>query len=121
MRSVFTPEFLNRIDDVVLFAPLVPSDLRQIVRLMISRIAERMSDSFIQLVVSDAACQFVIEQSYSAHFGARPMRRYLESYVGGELARMVVLGQLKEHYKVSIDFDGQALTFASRPLPVNDH
>ncbi len=81
IRSTFRPEFLNRLDEIIMFHPLQPEQLRGIAKLQIQQLNARMVDRNIHLQFSDAALEYVVKESYDPSFGARPLRRWLEQHV----------------------------------------
>lgn len=81
VRGTFRPEFLNRLDEIIMFHPLQPAQLRGIAKLQIEQLNARMVDRNIRLQFSDAALEYVVKQSYDPSFGARPLRRWLEQHV----------------------------------------
>eukprot|EP00045_Choanoeca_perplexa_P014501 m.170698 g.170698 ORF g.170698 m.170698 type:complete len:804 (-) comp16696_c1_seq4:34-2445(-) len=111
MRQVqqhFRPEFLNRLDEVVLFKPLGSVALRRICRNMVSLVEKRLVDRDIRLVVSDAACDYILEQSYNPAYGARPVRRYIEKHVVTSISRQLLAGDLPNHSLCEVDTVSQA-------------
>ena len=106
MRQVqqhFRPEFLNRLDEVVLFKPLGSTALRQICRNMVQLVEKRLVDRHISLNVSDAACDYILEQAYNPAYGARPVRRYIEKHVVTSISRQLLAGSLPNHSVCSVD------------------
>lgn len=81
VRSTFRPEFLNRLDEIILFHPLQPQHLRSIAKLQVDRLNARMVDRNVRLQFDQDALDFVVKQSYDPSFGARPLRRWLEQHV----------------------------------------
>jgi ATP-dependent Clp protease ATP-binding subunit ClpB len=105
VRKHFRPEFLNRLDDIVIFHPLGLSHLAHIVHLQLSNLTKRLAERDINLELSNAAVNFVLEQAYDPTYGARPLRRYLEKEVGTQISRMLIGGQLEDHMLVKVDID----------------
>ncbi|MDO4564239.1 MAG: ATP-dependent chaperone ClpB [Clostridia bacterium] len=90
LRSSFRPEFLNRLDEIVFYKPLTREDLSQIIELMIDELSKRLGDRSLKLKISEAAKAFVIDNGFDPQFGARPLRRYLQSKVETKLARAIL-------------------------------
>lgn len=90
LRMRFKPEFLNRLDEIVLYKPLTRSDMRQIINLQVKDIMERLSEQQIAMELTDEAKDFVIEASYDVNFGARPMQRYLQRHLETLLAKAIL-------------------------------
>ncbi|MCH4886095.1 ATP-dependent chaperone ClpB [Acidaminobacter sp. JC074] len=107
--SFFRPEFLNRLDEIVLYKPLLEEEMLAIVDLLIKDLEKRLSDQNISLELSLDAKKTIVKESYDVHFGARPLKRYLQKHVENLLARAIISGQLLENDHVFIESDGQSL------------
>eukprot|EP01104_Vermistella_antarctica_P003491 TRINITY_DN1370_c0_g2_i1.p1 TRINITY_DN1370_c0_g2~~TRINITY_DN1370_c0_g2_i1.p1 ORF type:complete len:901 (-),score=192.23 TRINITY_DN1370_c0_g2_i1:105-2807(-) len=94
VRRHFRPEFLNRLDDIVVFDPLSKANLRQIVDLQLDDLRGRLKDRDIDVVLEDSGLELVVEKAYSPIYGARPTKRFLERNVGTHLSRMLLAGEL---------------------------
>jgi ATP-dependent Clp protease ATP-binding subunit ClpB len=92
VKKYFRPEFLNRLDDIILFSPLTKENLREIVRLQLKSVAKRLKEKDIHLEVSDDAVDYILDQAYDPVYGARPLRRYLERTMVTEFSRMMLSG-----------------------------
>lgn len=103
LRQTFRPEFLNRLDEVVIFDPLSPEQINQIVELQLEEVEKRLTPQGIKLTVSSKAKALLAERGYDPHYGARPLKRVIEKQVLNELARQLVSGQVKEGQAVSVD------------------
>jgi ATP-dependent Clp protease ATP-binding subunit ClpC len=103
LKSAFRPEFLNRIDDIIMFAPLSHEDVREIVTLQVSEIRGRMSDYGVELVVSDQARDWLADQGFDPLMGARPLKRALQKYVESPLAEKLLAGEFKHGDVVLVD------------------
>jgi ATP-dependent Clp protease ATP-binding subunit ClpB len=116
VRSSFKPEFLNRLDDVVMFEPLTTEDLEQIVDLQVSLLAQRLADRRLTLVVTDAAKEWLSLTGYDPVYGARPLRRLVQTAIGDQLARSILAGDVKDGDTVLVertDGDGLSVTAVS--------
>ncbi len=111
LRAHFRPEFLNRVDDTVLFRPLMREQIKQIVDLLMSRVQARLLERKITLTLSDEARDFIAGAAYDPVYGARPLRRYLQQHVETPLARRIIGGQLHDGEQVRIGLDGEMLAF----------
>lgn len=112
----FRPEFLNRLDDIVMFHPLTQGHLTNIVKVQMDRITRRLEDRDIQIELKPSAIKSITNVAYDPVYGARPLRRYLEKKVVTELSKMLLMGALVDHSVVSIDADASGkLTFVTRP------
>lgn len=112
LKKSFRPEFLNRIDEIVMFRPLGEAQIARIIDMQMKHIAERLEDRQITLELSDEAKAFVQRSSYSPQYGARPVKRFLESKLETALGRALIEGQIKDKDHVLIDVDEhQRFTF----------
>ncbi len=94
LREVLPPEFLNRIDDVVVFNPLLPVDILRIVQLQFAHLADRLRERDIEIELSTEAAEFIAQEGYDPQFGARPIKRVLNSEVGKRLSRAILTGEI---------------------------
>ncbi|BAH76558.1 ATP-dependent chaperone ClpB [Solidesulfovibrio magneticus] len=111
LRGHFRPEFLNRVDEVVLFKPLLREQIAAIVELMLGGLRARLADRKISLALSDAAKAFIAETAYDPVFGARPLRRYLQAHIETPLAKALIGGQVSDGQTVTVDMQDGALVF----------
>jgi ATP-dependent Clp protease ATP-binding subunit ClpB len=113
VRAAFKPEFLNRLDEIVLFDALGPDELAHIVDLQVRAFATRLSDRRISLEVTDAARAWLAERGYDPAYGARPLRRLVQREIGDRLARALLAGEVRDGQTVLVDVDetGETLTF----------
>ncbi|KAJ3136385.1 hypothetical protein HK100_001714 [Physocladia obscura] len=107
VRRTFKPELLNRITDIIVFSPLRQKQLQKIVYAQLATIAARLESRNIKLKMTDAAADAILAASYDPHYGARPLRRYLERKVVTQLSRMLVSGELPEHSVATIETVGE--------------
>jgi len=105
VRQAFKPEFLNRLDEVVIFDPLSKDELAHIVDLQVRELATRLRDRRITLEVTDAARAWLAEQGYDPAYGARPLRRLVQKEIGDRLARAVLSGDVRDGAEVTVDVD----------------
>mmetsp|Transcript_46897 Transcript_46897/g.118172 ORF Transcript_46897/g.118172 Transcript_46897/m.118172 type:complete len:879 (+) Transcript_46897:154-2790(+) len=117
VRKHFRPEFLNRLDDIVMFSPLTKQQLSRIVHLQLAHIAKRLAEKDIDLQLEQSGAELAIEQAWDPVYGARPLRRYLEKKVSTEISKMLIKGTLKEHSVVSIGKAANELAFNVTPKP----
>jgi ATP-dependent Clp protease ATP-binding subunit ClpC len=112
-KKAFKPEFLNRLDDLIVFHMLEKNDLEKIVDLEISKVVERLSHKSISVTIDDSAKTLLIEHGYDPQYGARPMRRSVEKHLEDPLAEHLLRGDVKNGDKVTIttDKDGKNLKF----------
>ncbi len=103
VRQSFKPEFLNRLDDVVMFQPLNPAELTLIVDLQVQALAERLASRRIGLTVTAAAKTWLAEQGFDPIYGARPLRRLVQKEIGDQLARAILSGGVRDGDSVAVD------------------
>ena len=104
VRRIFKPEFLNRIDETIVFHALTKEHMGQIVDIMMKGLCDRTKAQMdITLVMDDAAKAFIIEKGYDQKYGARPLRRYLQSNVENLIARTILSGDLSAGSTLTID------------------
>ena len=109
LRSQFRPEFINRIDDIVFYKPLEQQEIRSIVGLMLKGLQARLAAREITIELTDAAIDAIAEAGFDPVYGARPLKRYMQSQLETMLARAMVAGEVLPGQKVTVDHDGQGL------------
>ncbi len=107
VRSTFKPEFLNRLDEIVLFDPLSTEELARIVELQVREISARLADRRITLEVTEAAKDWLAHAGYDPAYGARPLRRLVQREIGDRLARALLAGETRDGAAVVVDRDGE--------------
>ncbi|MBW1974012.1 MAG: ATP-dependent chaperone ClpB [Deltaproteobacteria bacterium] len=110
LRRHFRPEFLNRVDEVVLFKPLTLDEIKQIVDLMIQDIAKRLKERRIVLELTEAAREHIARSGYDPVFGARPLRRYIQRNLETKIARELIAGEVPEGSTLKVDMQDGELT-----------
>ena len=113
MRSSFRPEFLNRIDEIVIFHALRRDELRRIVKLQIKRLEKRLSDRRITLKISDAALDFIAEVGYDPVYGARPLKRIIQRQLETQIAKGILRGDYADGDTISVDIKNERLAFTT--------
>ena len=111
LRQHFKPEFLNRVDETVLFKPLLPEQIGRIIDLQLHRLQSRLEERKITLELTEAAHEFIADAAYDPHYGARPLKRYLQSHVETPLAKYIIGGQVRDDQHVVIDAVDDNLRF----------
>ena len=112
LRRTFRPEFLNRIDETVLFTPLSKEQISSIVDLLLEHLQHRLSDRQIRISLTDAARRYVIDNGYDPAYGARPLRRYLQSKVETLVGRMLIAEDVPHGAAITVDLGANGLTAA---------
>ena len=113
LEKSFRPEFLNRLDDIVIFRQLTKDDLREIVHLEIAKVEKRLADKELTMSVSEAATNFLIEKGYNEEYGARPLRRAIEHHLEDQLSEELLKGSFdgNNHVQVEVNEEGKELVF----------
>ena len=109
LRRSFRPEFLNRLDETILFRPLTKENLTGIIEIMTEGLRSRLADRSLELVMTDAAKELIIERGFDPLYGARPLRRYLQSSVETLLARAILSGDLAAGSTLTVDVENDEL------------
>ncbi|MBW1955082.1 MAG: ATP-dependent chaperone ClpB [Deltaproteobacteria bacterium] len=110
LRQHFRPEFLNRVDDIVLFKPLTLEEVKQIVTLMTQDLSRRLEDRNVRVQITDAAREFIAQSGYDPVYGARPLRRYIQRELETRIGRALVAGDIPEGAVITVDVQNDALT-----------
>ena len=105
LKKTVRPEFLNRIDETIMFKPLGKSEIRKIVDIQFKQIASRLADSEVSLEVTEVALDYLGELGYEPQFGARPLKRVLQKYVLNELSKKILSGEVKKEGSILLDLD----------------
>jgi ATP-dependent Clp protease ATP-binding subunit ClpB len=105
VRNAFKPEFLNRLDDVIVFDALTTGELTKIVDLQVERLAARLAGRRLTLTVTPAAREWLAVTGFDPVYGARPLRRLVQSAVGDQLARALLSGEILDGDEVLVDVD----------------
>jgi ATP-dependent Clp protease ATP-binding subunit ClpC len=111
MKKTFRPEFINRIDEIIVFHQLTEEQLRQIVDLLVKDLQERLSDRKLLVELSDKAKSWLVKEGYDPVYGARPLRRAIERYVENPLSSKLLQGEFNEGDTVMVDLGDKGLTF----------
>ena len=104
LKKTFSPEFLNRVDDVIMFNALDKPDILKIIDLVLDSVSRRLLDLGYELSLTDSARDFLIEKGFDPQFGARPLKRAVQKYVEDVVAEKVIGGGLKEGDKIQLDY-----------------
>jgi ATP-dependent Clp protease ATP-binding subunit ClpB len=114
LRAHFRPEFLNRVDDTVLFKPLTLADIKKIVDLQLTLLRARLADRHITLDLTDAAKEHIAREGYDPVYGARPLKRFLQRALETPLSRQLISGEITDHSRVTVDFKKGELAFEAK-------
>ena len=111
LKQVFRPEFLNRIDEIIVFDSLTKPELLQIVELMLKDTVKALADKNISLNVSENAKDFILEKGTNLKYGARPLRRAIQRYVEDEISEMILKGDVHDGQTINVDIKNNELKF----------
>jgi ATP-dependent Clp protease ATP-binding subunit ClpB len=110
LRGSFRPEFLNRLDEIILFKPLTKNNMNDIIDLLVNELNKRLGDRDIKLSVTDSAKEYIVESAYDPAYGARPLKRFLQKNVETLSARLILSDQVHAEDAIVIDVENRALT-----------
>ena len=110
LRAHFRPEFLNRLDETILFKPLTKSDIRSIINLLLKDLNERLSDRELHLEITEEAKDYITDHGYDPVYGARPLKRYVQKYVETLAAKIILQGDVSTGDTIVITVEGDSLT-----------
>jgi ATP-dependent Clp protease ATP-binding subunit ClpC len=113
LKKTFRPEFLNRIDEVIVFRPLTEEQIRQIVDLQMKEVEKRLADRKITVVLTDEAKDWLAKTGFDPSFGARPLKRTIQREVENPLSKKILQGEFKEGDEVKVDLSTEGLVFSS--------
>jgi ATP-dependent Clp protease ATP-binding subunit ClpB len=111
LRKTIRPEFLNRIDETIVFTPLSRDDINEIVKLQFNQVVKRLAGSGLKMTITDSAIELLAKLGYEPQFGARPVKRVLQRYLLNELSRKVLAGDIDKANPIRIDTEGDKLVF----------
>ncbi|WP_274953828.1 ATP-dependent chaperone ClpB [Angelakisella massiliensis] len=112
LKSQFRPEFLNRLDEIVFYKPLTKNEISGIVDLLMADLSKRLADKQLKLSLTDSAREYIVDQGYDPVYGARPLKRFIQSKVETLLARIIIKGDLDEGDTLVVDRQGDGLTIS---------
>jgi ATP-dependent Clp protease ATP-binding subunit ClpC len=112
VKKAFKPEFLNRIDDIIVFRPLSKEDLTKIITLEVRQVTNRLKEKGIEIAIAQDGLDFLIEKGYDPVYGARPLKRTIQRYVEDPLSEEIIAGRLKNGSKIKVKRNGDQLVFA---------
>jgi ATP-dependent Clp protease ATP-binding subunit ClpB len=110
LRAHFRPEFLNRVDEIVLFTPLTLAEIERIVDLQIEDVRRRLADRHLTLELSDEARAFIAREGYDPVYGARPLKRFIQREVETRIGRALLAGDVRDGATISLDVWGDELS-----------
>lgn len=111
MKRYFRPEFLNRIDDVVIFSPLTEEQIMKIIDIAMAHIQEKLADRNITVTLTDSTKRYIAREAYTPAYGARPVKRYLQKHIETEIASKIIKGEVRDGENITIDIKNDGLSF----------
>ena len=111
MKHRFKPEFLNRIDDIIVFKALGKESVKNIVNLILEGINERLKEQYIKVKFTDKALDYIVDEAYDPAYGARPLKRFVQKDIETNLSKMILGGEVPENSVVKVDSDGKDLIY----------
>jgi ATP-dependent Clp protease ATP-binding subunit ClpB len=114
LRKTIRPEFLNRIDETIIFTPLSRENINKVVRLQFEQVIKRLSATDLKIDITEAAIDWLTAVGYEPHFGARPVKRILQKYILNELSKRILSGTVDKSKTIVIDEENRELVFRNR-------
>ena len=114
LKKNIRPEFLNRIDETIMFTPLDEDEIEKIVRLQIEGVKSLLKESEVSLEVTDNAVKFISKAGFDPDFGARPIKRAIQRYLLNDLSKQLLAGAIDKQKPIKVDSDGSMLVFSNR-------
>jgi ATP-dependent Clp protease ATP-binding subunit ClpB len=120
LKKTIRPEFLNRVDEIIMFEPLTREQVKQIIRLQIQQIAKRMEDQNIQIELTEYAIEALADIGFDPQFGARPIKRAIQKHILNELSKAILAGTVKSNQKIVVDYLGNQFVFMNQSEKVSE-
>jgi ATP-dependent Clp protease ATP-binding subunit ClpB len=111
LRQTIRPEFLNRVDEIIMFAPLLLNEIRSIIHIQLNNLKKLVSESGIQLEFSDYALAFLAEQGFDPQFGARPLKRLIQKEIVNGLSKKILAGEIDKTKPITVDVFDNTVVF----------
>ena len=111
MKHRFKPEFLNRIDDIIIFKSLGKDSVKNIIKLILEDINRKLKEQFVKVEFTDKALDFIVNEAYDPAYGARPLKRFVQKDIETNLSKMILSNEIPENSTILIDSDGEKLTY----------
>jgi len=115
LRSHFRPEFLNRVDEIVMFKPLTLEEIKKIVEIQVNYLRKRLEDRRIELNLTERAREHIAREGYDPVYGARPLKRFIQRHIETPLAKKIIAGEVPDNSTVTVDFKNGQLVFEVQP------
>jgi ATP-dependent Clp protease ATP-binding subunit ClpB len=116
LKKTLRPEFLNRVDELIMFTPLTKQEIRDVVRLQFNEVIQKLAENGIEIAITEKALDLIAEQGYDPQYGARPIKRLIQKNILNELSRKILEGSVKRDQTVLIDRDKTGIIFTNRKV-----
>ena len=111
MKHRFKPEFLNRIDDIIVFKALGKESVKNIISLILDEINDKLKEQYIKIEFTDKALDYIVNEAYDPAYGARPLKRFVQKDIETNLSKMILSNEVPENSTVVLDSDGEKLIY----------
>ena len=111
MKHRFKPEFLNRIDDIIVFKALGKESVKSIISLILEEINDKLKEQYIKIEFTDKALDYIVNEAYDPAYGARPLKRFVQKDIETNLSKMILSNEVPENSTVVLDSDGEKLIY----------
>ena len=111
MKHRFKPEFLNRIDDIIVFKALGKESVKNIISLILDEINDKLKEQYIKIEFTDKALDYIVNEAYDPAYGARPLKRFVQKDIETNLSKMILSNEVPENSTVVLDSDGDRLIY----------
>jgi len=111
LKQTIRPEFLNRVDEVIMFTPLTTSEIRGIIKLQFEVIRKLLAEKQIEIDITEKAIDFLMVEGYNPQFGARPVKRVMQKFIINDLAKQIISDKISREKKIIVDFDGDGIFY----------
>lgn len=113
LKQTIRPEFLNRIDEIIMFSPLDEKQIREIVQIQLNGVKKMLAENGVALEISENALKFISEEGYDPQFGARPVKRAIQKYVLNDLSKAIISGSVKNDKPIIVDYKNEKIIFSN--------
>jgi ATP-dependent Clp protease ATP-binding subunit ClpB len=113
MRQTIRPEFLNRVDEIIMFTPLSYKQIRDVILLQLDKVMKQLESNDIKLEISDYALDWIAKQGFDPQYGARPVKRVIQKYILNELSKRILSGSVKKNETIKVDAFDEDLVFSN--------
>ncbi len=111
LQRTIRPEFINRVDDLIMFKPLNDNEIKEIVKLQLDQLTKTLAAKQIELIIKEKAIEWLARAGFDPQYGARPVKRVIQKYLLNELSREIIAGKIDNNSKIVVDYDGEKLSF----------